>query len=467
MKAVRLLFILIFFGLGTIPLILFNFEKNSVSKIDNRVLQEMPVLEDSFDHYFKQIRAYVEDRIGLREEMIQAYADMNMNLFRELNHPNYEYGQDGHLFAKLKHYQDNSEYVEGFVQFIAKIQQYCEERGIKFLFAIEPQKSNVYPQYLPVGYVNNKDQIDYLFKELQEKNIRYLDNIKLLQEKADSGEQVFNVAYDVDHWNNLGALYGINNIMREIGKDFPAVEEIDINQLKKTKRIDPYLPISKIRIDETNTYYEMQDPQKDGKESDLFTEEIKINKNYPTFGYSKNTEAKEGMPDLLLFRGSYFTGYRDFLKPQFRDLVTIHNYQNIIDFEYYINVFQPDYVVFETVEYVFLSKYFDLERMKQKTFNPGLNTFDSYESEESSNDVKIKIAKGEAIANLTVNFMGMEDLDYAYLQIGDQVYDMNDIKSGQASLSIALSRLDETNVNVIGIKDGKKITYGNVNILYT
>ena len=55
----------------------------------------------------------------------------------------------------------------------------------------------------------------------------------------------------------------------------------------------------------------------------------------------------EELPRVLMFQGSYYNGRQQFLQSAFREYITVHNYENFIDLDYYFNIFQPDYVILE------------------------------------------------------------------------------------------------------------------------
>lgn len=53
--------------------------------------------------------------------------------------------------------------------------------------------------------------------------MRYLDNTQLLWDKREQGEQVFNRQYNAGHWNDLGAFYGVNQMLQTLSEDFDAI----------------------------------------------------------------------------------------------------------------------------------------------------------------------------------------------------------------------------------------------------
>ena len=53
----------------------FNYEKDSVSIVDNRMLTELT------DFKMNTVNQYINDRIGFREEAIEVYNDLNEKNF--------------------------------------------------------------------------------------------------------------------------------------------------------------------------------------------------------------------------------------------------------------------------------------------------------------------------------------------------------------------------------------------------
>ena len=92
------------------------------------------------------------------------------------------------------------------------IQDYCEAREIPFLFVFEPAKTTVLQEELEEGWNYDNRWVQQFLKELDQREIHYVDNTEILEEKTEEGEAVFNKKYDGGHWNELGAFYGVNHI---------------------------------------------------------------------------------------------------------------------------------------------------------------------------------------------------------------------------------------------------------------
>jgi len=110
---------------------------------------------------------------------------------------------------------------------VLKIQNYCTERDIPFVFVFDPAKPAVLTEYIPKGMNYDREWVDLFFEDLDKRGVHYIDNTKILREKTTEGEMVFNKKYDANHWNDLGAFYGTNQILRTMQKDIP---EIHVNE---------------------------------------------------------------------------------------------------------------------------------------------------------------------------------------------------------------------------------------------
>ena len=64
-----------------IPIMFFNYEKDSVSIVDNRMLTELT------DFKMNTVNQYINDRIGFREEAIEVYNDLNEKIFNVSTNP--------------------------------------------------------------------------------------------------------------------------------------------------------------------------------------------------------------------------------------------------------------------------------------------------------------------------------------------------------------------------------------------
>lgn len=76
MRKIKYMFLLMTIIILIIPIICFNFKADSISKIDNRKLADIPQ-KQAFDDYLKSWDTYLNDRIGHRDTIITQYTKLN------------------------------------------------------------------------------------------------------------------------------------------------------------------------------------------------------------------------------------------------------------------------------------------------------------------------------------------------------------------------------------------------------
>lgn len=428
MKNIRIIVVAAFIAMMFVPLLCLNTDPEVASYIDNRMLAENPFspemrsredadLTDDIDNY-------LSDRIGFRDEMLLANTVLNDRLFGKMDHPSYTYGKDGYVFFDSMVPQAFSEFHIAFADMVEAVQNYCQERNVPFVFVFDPEKKAVYSEFLPGGVHYNNDWVHQFLQELDKRNINYVDNTPILIEKKNEGEAVFNRKYNAGHWNDLGAFYGVNHILENVQQFFPDVplntmDEFDIEYVLNTS-----LQVSQFPIHE-------EEPVFTGKNeveylTPLYREETKRDERYGAFIYSINASKNvAGSPKTLVFQGSYMNGmgYK-FFQNSLGEYIAVHDYQNILNFPYYFNLFQPECVIFEVAEYTFADNYFDYEGMKAINWNPtlaayapglGVNALERLTADE------VRVERGNVFT--TIRWNAGQAYDYVWLVAGGE-FDM-------------------------------------------
>ncbi len=428
-KAVNIIYIVFFLGVVIVPLTLTNTKRNVISDFDNRVLVEMP--EIGTGNFFDGLESYLQDRIGLRDQIVTGYQLLNAYVARELTHPSYTCGQDGYMFFHMSNNIAYDTYHQAFVDGVASMNQYCRSRGVPFYFMFDPEKASVYRKYLPDGVNYNDEWVDALITELENRGITVVNNKELLSGLSNE-EQVFNRQYDAGHWNDLGCFYGTNNLWDTIHKDIPSVTEYSADDFDITTETGEYLAVSKFPVNEQIPVYKLKD-----KYTDLSNKYVGLNQN-PSYRFfanfvNKSQEAKN-YPKALVFHGSYYNRGPQFFVGRSSEYIGIHDYQNVLDLDYYFNIFQPDVVVFETAEYTFLDKYYDSGRMASLDYNPSL--VEGTAGINNVDDVLRGIKHFDLVGSERLDILPCKGFDvvyfdkeltdarYVYLISGDTVYDL-------------------------------------------
>ena len=437
MDKIKIVFHILVALIICIPLLFMNTQIHAVSEIDNRELTEFVVPSDD---YPVMIDAYVKDRIGFRSEMITAFTELNDLLFHEMIHPIYTYGKDGYVFFRCEDETIDTEFIDSFCQYLKRIQDYLEDRNIPFIYCLNPSKATVYSQYLPEGYVYQNLFNTEMIKSLEKYEVNYIQNIDLLIEKSQT-EQVYNVKYDAGHWNDLGCFYGTNHLLEKVSEYFPNVQPNHIDDFSITSQLETSLPSSKFSIHELVPNFEAKETPEILNLTDSY-EDIRLDNNYRTFSYT--TFADETLPDVLFFHGSYYNNGRSkFLQTSFHDLVRVHNYEYLLNFDYYSNIFQPDCVILETAEYVTNRDYFDLETMQTKFFNPPYNKVKSTSHEyKSLSELNPMVKNNDGSELLTLQFSLDSPISYGYFFSNGKEYDLS-ISGTTAEVTIKVENYTE------------------------
>lgn len=352
----------LFFLCILIPLALSNHKPNQISELDNTSLMEWhEVTSGPFTEKFEQ---YVTERIGLRNSMIDKYINLNDRLFHILEHPTYTYGRDGYVFFNMPNEKNNPSYLKAFASFINRMEKYLTDNDIYFLYCINPNKTQVYADYLPAGANLTFARQKLLAEYLDKYNINYIDNTDLLVE-ASKETAVFDKKYDAGHWNENGAYIGINNILTTLSLSFPDIPVNTLSDYNITEVVREKLPLSNFVINEPSLYFERNNAEAVDVTAD--DTDIILDENYRDYSHYINPEHPE-LPKILVFRGSYFLGKEKFMNESFSESVFVHSYYNIFNLQYYVEKFKPDIVLFESVEYATINKYFPKDMLKNTTF---------------------------------------------------------------------------------------------------
>lgn len=429
MKKIRMTVICVFFMMLALPVVKFNFKENVVSNIDNRKLKENPLgknyVKTSEDEKISvDLEEYVQDRIGFRDNMIYAYTRLNDALFHEMVHPSYTYGKDGYVFFKIDPNENYQYYHEMYVKMLRKIQDYCEERKVPFLFVLDPAKISVLRDELPEGVNYNNDWVTEFRNALDENHINYIDNTELMEEKTREGEVVFNKKYNAGHWNDLGAFYGVNHLLEVLKADDPQIHINTKDEFKIQNELRTSLMMSEFPIHETEPVFYTKCKLKDDTKE--YINELRMDEQYHHFMYIENPERKaEGAPKALVFQGSYMNemGYK-FLENSLGEYIAVHNYQNIFQLDYYFNIFKPECVIFETAEYTFQEEYFSSDGVVNIRLNPALNSFaDLPEEQRTMPDGMLQVERGKKLTVLNIEGVPA-GTSYAYILMDGEEYDL-------------------------------------------
>lgn len=289
-------------------------------------------LFSDFSHYF-------DKQFGFREEMITGYNQLNTFLFRESNEPKVIVGKDGFLFytETLSDYQGTNllsdQELDQIVENLSKVDAYCRENGIDFVFTIAPNKNSLYPEFMPKRYRKSEEESnrERLKKRLENTSVCYVDLYKpfseadhVLYRKTDS------------HWSDEGA--GL-------------AADLILSTIEKPNRTSYFGSETKVVHEENGDLFQMIYPAAKDPAGDVqYTKDFDFSYAAPihsTMDMTIKTECTGKEQKLFMFRDSFGISLHKFMANEFAECCFSRAlpYNMSLVAEY-----QPDVVVIEIVE---------------------------------------------------------------------------------------------------------------------
>ena len=244
-KISNIIVIISFFVIITVPQILFGFLKSSIPQdtSENRKLAEKPVFDlKNIDTYSTGYENYYNDNLPFRGIIRNVWTNFNFYILNESTTSQVLIGKnDGDISSSWLFFQDETEgsnsvkdaqgiltlsgeELEQIKENINKNTTELENRNIKVLYAIIPNKANLYKEKLPnnITIYKEENRFDKLEKYLEEKEIK---NFIYLKDALLNAKEINDVYYKQDtHWNNFGAFIGFKEILNQIEEGYNTFE---------------------------------------------------------------------------------------------------------------------------------------------------------------------------------------------------------------------------------------------------
>lgn len=221
MKKINIAYIAVFLLICCIPLAVKLFVGTG-SLIGNEKKNEFPqiVSENGVNRSFsKEADEWFSQENPLRVPLINAENTLKLSMLHG-NSNGVIQGKNGWLFSEetLDDYWGVTLSRRGLYRIAKTVrltQDAAERVGSRFVFTVIPNKNTLYPQYMPLRYIKGKSSNLSLLEEyLSRMGVSYTDMKTVL-----SGQEQEMYLRDDTHWNNLGALYGSNAILEQLGKE--------------------------------------------------------------------------------------------------------------------------------------------------------------------------------------------------------------------------------------------------------
>jgi len=334
-----------------------------IESSENRKMTDRPEFDFSaLDEYPGLFEKSYNDNFTIRAIMVKYFNKLNIDFFKKSPLPDQIIiGEDKWLFMggdeldafRGKHRFEPVE-LESIRLELEYRKDYLKKRGCEFYFLIAPNKMSIYAEKAPNSIFRLSDNswgeqlISYLNSSSSVKPVNVFDELRFRKNKE-------TMYYMLDnHWNQTGAFYATNVLLKTIGKDFPEVHTETLTDYELKKFPVPYGNIVSMLSNE-GTYSDtihryLKMPSFKAHESKRV--------GYPVeegFSYTKEYEnvreiSSSTLPKALIISDSFGMFVYPFFSEEFSRTVKIFDAWRFKLNENIVNVEKPDVYVLIVLE---------------------------------------------------------------------------------------------------------------------
>lgn len=214
-----------------------------ISVRENRPLANLPSTRFFSSDYKNQLSDWLGDSIFMRDFFIELRTKINENIFHvKPVHPDVCYGKDGWLFFRPQNnieiamgtYPLTEEHIKKIAENQQKISDFYKKRGKTYIFAVNPSKVSIYPEFLMGNYTVRETPCDMVTDYLRKHTDVLVCDMKseLLKHKNEG------LLYwkDDTHWTPLGDYYAYKAIIDTLnmGDKFESAERTEKSSLESS-----------------------------------------------------------------------------------------------------------------------------------------------------------------------------------------------------------------------------------------
>lgn len=264
----------------------------------------------------------IPERYLWKETLIEKYRkfkyDIGDNVFSSAL-----VGKEGWLFftgeMSLRNYQKNEPLsvsnIKKLVIIFNQLDAAVKEYGGTFLVVVPPDKSTIYPQYMPdeIPVIGQTTSLDRLIERVEKySDVRLVDLRPVLLQASNSSQ----VYYKTDtHWNCFGAYYTYQETLSAVSEDYPNIKTYTMDDFDILSYESSDFDIAKMMgakaVDSVSSFI----PR--------FETKISLDKDYGSHYDIKSLRVLKNLtnsdqPDLLIFYDSFYDAcLYNFVEPTF------------------------------------------------------------------------------------------------------------------------------------------------------
>lgn len=260
-------------------------------------------LNKNFD---SELSDYLSERMPFRSAALEWKSTLLEKLFASSTASDVIIGKNGWLYFEptIAEYTATSllseRSIANIVDTLSQINDYCEQKGVKFVFTVAPNKNELYDENLPLRFLKGEgNNYDRLTEALRQTDIPYVD----FHDLAGAAEEPLYYATD-SHWNVRGAVIAYDALLTRL-----AIEH------------ETYQNVSWIESEKNGDLYGMLHPADMQPETE-WVPDVTYTYEYTSRFRSEEdititTENTTGNGSLLMFRDSFGNALLAFLAQHF------------------------------------------------------------------------------------------------------------------------------------------------------
>lgn len=204
-----------------------------VSTDENRELAKFPKLHRKrLPEFPRQFEEYFNDRVAFRGGLVKARNLIKYRIFGDSTGPLVAVGRNGFLFYLGEQMERlcteegplPSPHLKEWTIAVTERQQSLSAKGIRYIFAIAPEKPSIYPELLPpvLSPLGRLSCLDQVKASLNRDSVSCLLDLRGVLTKAKQTNLVY---FKTDtHWTHFGAHVAYNEMMSRLRSWFPQLE---------------------------------------------------------------------------------------------------------------------------------------------------------------------------------------------------------------------------------------------------
>jgi len=250
-KILKYIFISLFFFLISFQLVLrfFDFHITPADTFENRALATQPNLtRQNYLHWPTLLDSYFKDSTPLRSQFIAAYIRLwacGMNAHRSI----FFSGKDGEKFCDFNDAPTIKKYIGMFPMSqrtliwlklsYAGMQAYFSLHGIPYLVMFIPDKTTLYPEWLPewINWARTKSHYEQIVPILANNRINFFDFLPVLQRHKNE-LRLYDQRYDIGHWNGNALDIAYQEAGKILNRYGIPVDQAQLKQAYAVKNVD-------------------------------------------------------------------------------------------------------------------------------------------------------------------------------------------------------------------------------------